>query len=79
MPVTPTQLGLQGAYISNCTLPSAGTVIAAIPTPLVFLAFRRYFVDGLTLGAVKLDRCGQDSSSLLIRATTRFEWRNDRR
>jgi multiple sugar transport system permease protein len=53
MPVTPTLLGLQGAYLSDYTLLSAGTVIAAIPTLIVFLVFQRYFVDGLTLGAVK--------------------------
>lgn len=53
MPVTPTLLGLQGTYISDWTLLSAGTVIAAIPTLAVFLTFQRYFVDGITLGAVK--------------------------
>ncbi len=53
MPVTPTLLGLQGSYISDYTLLAAGTVIAAVPTLAVFLMFQRYFVDGITVGAVK--------------------------
>ncbi len=31
----------------------AGAVLAAIPVVLVFLAFQRYFLRGVTVGAVK--------------------------
>jgi multiple sugar transport system permease protein len=53
MPTTAALLGLQGTYLSDWGLISAGTVIAAIPTLIVFLLFQKSFVDGLTLGAVK--------------------------
>jgi ABC-type maltose transport system permease subunit len=29
------------------------SVIASIPTVVVFIVFQRYFISGLTLGAVK--------------------------
>jgi multiple sugar transport system permease protein len=32
---------------------TAGAMIATIPTIIVFLAFQRYFIRGITLGAVK--------------------------
>lgn len=53
MPTTASLLGLQGTYLSDWGLISAGTVTAAIPTLIVFLLFQKSFVDGLTLGAVK--------------------------
>ena len=53
MPVTASLLGLQGTYLSDWGLISAGTITAAIPTLIVFLLFQKSFVDGLTLGAVK--------------------------
>ena len=53
MPVTAALLGLQGTYVSNWGLVSAGTITAAIPTLIVFLLFQKSFVGGLTLGAVK--------------------------
>ena len=53
MPTTAALLGLQGTYLSDWGLISAGTIIAAIPTLIVFLLFQKSFVDGLTLGAVK--------------------------
>ena len=53
MPVTASLLGLQGTYVSNWGLVSAGTITAAIPTLIVFLLFQKSFVGGLTLGAVK--------------------------
>jgi multiple sugar transport system permease protein len=53
MPVTASLLGLQGRYLSDWGLISAGTITAAIPTLIVFLLFQKSFVDGLTLGAVK--------------------------
>jgi multiple sugar transport system permease protein len=53
MPVTPALLGLQGQFVSSWNVIAAGTVIAAVPTVLVFLRFQRHFVGGLALGAVK--------------------------
>ena len=37
MPVTASLLGLQGTYLSDWGLISAGTITAAIPTLIVFL------------------------------------------
>ncbi|HEY4459152.1 MAG TPA: carbohydrate ABC transporter permease [Pseudonocardiaceae bacterium] len=53
MPVTPALIGLQGQYVSSWNVIAAGSVIAALPTVLVFLRFQRHFVAGLALGAVK--------------------------
>lgn len=53
MPTTASLLGLQGTYLSDWGLISAGTITAAIPTLIVFLLFQKSFVDGLTLGALK--------------------------
>lgn len=53
MPVTPALLGLQGQYVSNWNVIAAGSVIAAIPTVVVFLRFQRHFISGLAIGAVK--------------------------
>jgi multiple sugar transport system permease protein len=53
MPVTPALLGLQGQFVSMWNVIAAGSVIAAIPTVVVFLRFQRHFVAGLALGAVK--------------------------
>ena len=53
MPVTPALLGLQGQYVSYWNVIAAGSVIAAIPTVVVFLRFQRHFIAGLNLGAVK--------------------------
>lgn len=53
MPVTPALIGLQGQYVSSWNVIAAGSVLAALPTVLVFLRFQRHFVAGLALGAVK--------------------------
>ena len=53
MPVTPALLGLQGEFVSNWNVIAAGSVIAAIPTVVVFLRFQRHFISGLAIGAVK--------------------------
>lgn len=54
--IKPVTLGitvLQGEYISQWNIIAAGALIAAIPPVLVFLAFQRHFIDGLTMGALK--------------------------
>ncbi|MGS2640708.1 MULTISPECIES: ABC transporter permease subunit [unclassified Streptosporangium] len=53
MPVTPALLGLQGQFVSSWNVIAAGTIIAAVPTLLVFLRFQRHFISGLAIGAVK--------------------------
>ncbi|WP_127357803.1 carbohydrate ABC transporter permease [Actinacidiphila soli] len=53
MPITASLLNLQGQYVSMWNVIAAGSVIAAVPTVIVFLRFQRHFVAGLNLGAVK--------------------------
>lgn len=53
MPATAALLGLAGTYTSEWNIIAAGTVLAALPTLVVFLAFQRHFVSGLALGSVK--------------------------
>ena len=42
-----------GAAASSWNLMLAGTSIAIVPMVLVYLMFNRYFIEGLTAGAVK--------------------------
>lgn len=53
LPITAAVLSLQGQYVSSWSVIAAATVIAAIPSTIVFLLFQRSFVGGLALGAVK--------------------------
>jgi raffinose/stachyose/melibiose transport system permease protein len=43
----------QGEHASQYTLLMAGVVISIIPVLIIFLFLQRYFVTGLTAGAVK--------------------------
>jgi raffinose/stachyose/melibiose transport system permease protein len=43
----------QGEHSSQYTLLMAGVVISIIPVLIIFLFLQRYFVTGLTAGAVK--------------------------
>jgi len=52
-PVTTGLASLQGQYIQDWTVIIAGSLIATMPTVLVFLFLQRYFIAGLTLGATK--------------------------
>jgi multiple sugar transport system permease protein len=52
-PVTAALLNLQGGYVSNWSVVAAGSILAAIPTALVFFAFQRHFVSGLLMGSSK--------------------------
>lgn len=52
-PVTSALQNLQGQFFVDYNLVSAGSVIVAIPTLVVFFALQRHFVSGLTLGANK--------------------------
>ncbi|MFI7612767.1 carbohydrate ABC transporter permease [Nonomuraea terrae] len=51
LPVTPAILGMQGEFVSSWNVIAAATVIAAIPTVIVFLRFQRYFISGLLIGS----------------------------
>jgi multiple sugar transport system permease protein len=52
-PVTAGLSTLQGEFVTNWPLIVAGSLIATVPTLLVFLFLQRYFVGGLTLGSGK--------------------------
>jgi multiple sugar transport system permease protein len=52
-PVTTGLASLQGQYIQDWTVIISGSLIATMPTVLVFLLLQRYFIAGLTLGATK--------------------------
>lgn len=52
-PVTSALANLQGQFFIDYNLLSAGSVIVAVPTLVVFFALQRHFVSGLSLGATK--------------------------
>ncbi|GAG49475.1 unnamed protein product, partial [marine sediment metagenome] len=52
-PITAGLAALQGRYVTNWPIQNAGTIIAVLPTILVFLYAQKYFIKGLTLGAGK--------------------------
>lgn len=52
-PVTTGLAALRGQYVMDWTVIISGSLIATMPTVLVFLFLQRYFIGGLTLGATK--------------------------
>ena len=52
-PVTAGLFSLNGQWVSQWQLVSAGSIIAAMPPVLMFFLMQRHFIAGLTLGAVK--------------------------
>jgi multiple sugar transport system permease protein len=52
-PITAALLNLQGGYASAWNVVAAGSLIAAIPTAIVFFMFQKQFVSGLLVGANK--------------------------
>lgn len=52
-PITSYLNNLQGQFFTDINLLTAGALLAAIPTILVFLALQRQFISGLSLGATK--------------------------
>lgn len=52
-PLTLGLFNLQGMFTIEWNVQTAGAIIATIPTIIVFLALQRYFIKGITLGAVK--------------------------
>jgi len=53
LPVTAALLNLQGGYVSNWNVVAAASIVAAVPTAIVFFAFQRHFVSGLLMGSGK--------------------------
>ncbi|MFI5952511.1 carbohydrate ABC transporter permease [Cryptosporangium sp. NPDC051539] len=53
LPVTAALLNLQGGYVSQWNVVAAASVLAAVPTAIVFFTFQRHFVSGLLVGANK--------------------------
>jgi raffinose/stachyose/melibiose transport system permease protein len=43
----------QGRYATDVALVSAGAVMVALPTILVYILFQRQFIQGVTAGAVQ--------------------------
>ncbi|PIE07322.1 MAG: sugar ABC transporter permease [Rhodobacterales bacterium] len=52
-PVTAGLYSLNGQWIAQWQLVSAGAIVAALPPVLMFFLMQRHFIAGLTLGAVK--------------------------
>jgi multiple sugar transport system permease protein len=52
-PITAGLSSLNGQWIAQWHLVSAGSILAALPPVLMFFAMQRHFIAGLTLGAVK--------------------------
>jgi multiple sugar transport system permease protein len=52
-PITSALNNLQGIYFTNDNLIAAGSVLAALPTILVYVLLQRQFVHGLTMGTNK--------------------------
>ncbi len=52
-PIVSALNNLQGEFFTNYNLLAAGALLAAVPSVLVFIAFQKHFVRGLTLGATK--------------------------
>ncbi len=52
-PITAGLQALQGMWLASWQLMSAGAIIAAAPSVVIFFLMQRHFISGLTLGAVK--------------------------
>ena len=52
-PVTAGLFSLNGQWIAQWHLVSAGSIVAALPPVLMFFLMQRHFIAGLTLGATK--------------------------
>lgn len=52
-PITAGLSSLNGQWIAQWQLVSAGSIVAALPPVLMFFLMQKHFIAGLTLGAVK--------------------------
>lgn len=53
MPVTGGLKSLNGMWVAQWHLVSAGSIVAAMPPVLIFFAMQKHFIAGLTFGATK--------------------------
>ncbi|SDQ71917.1 carbohydrate ABC transporter permease [Pseudovibrio sp. Tun.PSC04-5.I4] len=53
MPVTGGIISLNGQWVAQWHLVSAGSVVAAMPPVIMFFLMQKHFIAGLTLGATK--------------------------
>jgi multiple sugar transport system permease protein len=52
-PITAALNNLSGTFFTDPTLVAAGSMMAAVPTVVLYLLLQRYFISGLTLGSTK--------------------------
>jgi multiple sugar transport system permease protein len=52
-PITSALAGLQGSFFTNNNLIAAASLVAALPTLIVYFVLQKQFIGGLTLGATK--------------------------
>ena len=52
-PITSALAGLQGQFFTNNNLIAAASLVAALPTLIVYFALQKQFIGGLTLGSTK--------------------------
>jgi multiple sugar transport system permease protein len=52
-PITSALNNLAGEFFINYNLVAAGSLLAAIPPVIIFIALQKHFVAGLTLGSTK--------------------------
>jgi multiple sugar transport system permease protein len=52
-PITTGLANLRGQFTTDYPLIVAGSILACVPTLVVFFALQRYFIGGLTVGATK--------------------------
>ena len=52
-PITAALNNLSGQFFTDPTIVAAASVMAAVPTVVVYLLLQRYFVSGLMLGSAK--------------------------
>jgi multiple sugar transport system permease protein len=52
-PITAALLNLQGGYSNSWNVIAAGSLVAAVPTAVVFSVFQKQFVSGLLVGSNK--------------------------
>jgi multiple sugar transport system permease protein len=53
MPVTGGLKSLNGIWIAQWHLVSAGSIVAALPPVAIFFLMQKQFIAGLTMGATK--------------------------
>ncbi|MDE2093078.1 MAG: carbohydrate ABC transporter permease, partial [Burkholderiales bacterium] len=53
MPVTAGLKSLNGIWVAQWNLVSAGSIVAAMPPVAIFFLMQKQFIAGLTLGATK--------------------------